>query len=154
MRAKLRKRLQCAEETIQQLKKQASAAERTAAAVSIEDRVCILRRVRSQVDSRFHPGEIPDPFPQLEGDAYLLAFWPWYLANGVEHWPAWAQGITERTCYSVSPERQVRCLRELWAHVGVPDPFPSLEGQRYLCAWRRARPEERPGRSPSRARRR
>jgi hypothetical protein len=30
-----------------------------------------------------------DPFPRLQGVAYLRAFWPWLLA-GSERWPAWA----------------------------------------------------------------
>jgi hypothetical protein len=30
-----------------------------------------------------------DPFPSLQGVAYLWAFWPWLLA-GAGRWPAWA----------------------------------------------------------------
>jgi hypothetical protein len=30
-----------------------------------------------------------DPFPNLQGEDYLLAFWPWLLANA-EIWPGWA----------------------------------------------------------------
>lgn len=41
---------------------------------------------------------------------------------------------------------------EAWWGDGVPDPFPTLAGQRYLGAWRGARPEEKLGRAPFRAR--
>lgn len=30
-----------------------------------------------------------DPFPDREGEDYLLAFWPWLLANAAR-WPRWA----------------------------------------------------------------
>jgi hypothetical protein len=38
---------------------------------------------------------IRDPFPELEGEAYLEQFVDWFLANG-EGWPTWAQDTAFR----------------------------------------------------------
>jgi len=44
----------------------------------------LLRQVAGQADS------VPsDPFPDLEGEDYLLAFWPWMLGNAAR-FPRWA----------------------------------------------------------------
>src|SRR5713101_8251168 len=78
---------------------------------------------------------------------------PWYLAHGPGRWPPWAQDLAERTCSSLSPERRIRCLREFYVHIGVADPLPKLEGQRYLDASRHLRAGARAGISRSRTRR-
>jgi hypothetical protein len=44
----------------------------------------LLARVGGQGD-----GILADPFPFLEGEDYLLAFWPWLLANA-SRFPRWA----------------------------------------------------------------
>lgn len=36
-----------------------------------------------------------DPFPDLEGEAYLLALWPWFLAHAGA-WPLWAQAYARQ----------------------------------------------------------
>ena len=38
---------------------------------------------------------VKDPYPGLEGEAYLLAFWPWLLANGAP-WPRWARAYAQQ----------------------------------------------------------
>jgi hypothetical protein len=38
-----------------------------------------------------------DPYPELEGEDYLLAFWPWLLAHG-ERWPLWARAYAHQIC--------------------------------------------------------
>jgi hypothetical protein len=108
--------------------------------VSAAERVRILRTVRTHVGARM--GErIEDPFPELDGEEYMVAFWRWYLRNGWRSWPQWAQDPTERVICSTSVEMRVRCMRGLYAHFSVSDPFPRLQGQAYLDASRRLRTE-------------
>jgi hypothetical protein len=38
-----------------------------------------------------------DPYPDLEGEDYLLALWPWLLAHG-ERWPLWARAYARQIC--------------------------------------------------------
>ncbi len=40
-------------------------------------------------------GAPSDPFPEREGEAYVLAFWPWFLAHA-EAWPPWAQAYARQ----------------------------------------------------------
>jgi hypothetical protein len=42
-------------------------------------------------------GMCSDPYPDLEGEDYLLAFWPWLLAHG-ERWPPWARAYAHQIC--------------------------------------------------------
>ena len=38
---------------------------------------------------------IVDPFPTLDAEAFVLAFWPWLLAHGAP-WPPWGQAAALR----------------------------------------------------------
>ena len=42
-------------------------------------------------------GICSDPYPDLEGEDYLLAFWPWLLAHG-ERWPPWGRAYAHQIC--------------------------------------------------------
>ena len=46
----------------------------------------VQRRLRQPID---------DPFPALDAEAFVLAFWPWLLAHGAP-WPPWGQAAALR----------------------------------------------------------
>jgi hypothetical protein len=48
---------------------------------------------------------IRDPFPELEGDAYLEQFGDWFLANA-EGWPTWAQDTAFRIGHVIEAMRR------------------------------------------------
>jgi hypothetical protein len=73
----LRQRFRRAEALLHQREAARHAASREAAG-----QVAALRALLAQL------GEA-DPFPGLDGPAYLWAFWPWLLADA-GRWPGWA----------------------------------------------------------------
>ena len=129
---KLTARLRRNEKALLEHAEQERAAHGQAVAIPDAQRVRILRAVREDLPVQ----SIPDPFPQHDDEAYLEAYWPWFLQHGLNRWPAWAEDTTVRVCCSGSVDERVRCLRELYAHLGVADPFPQLRGQQFLNALR------------------
>ena len=132
---KLGNRLRRVEQAIRQQEEQRNAAH-SVCNRSDDERVRIVRAVRERVGRLL--GAIQDPFPELAGEAYLKAYWPWYLTNG-QGWPAWADDFTVRNVSSGSAEMRVYCMRGVLAHFNVSDPFPKLQGQQYLRAVGRLR---------------
>ena len=60
------------------------------AAESVQALRAILGRVHGCLRRPPH-----DPFPTLNGEGWLLAFWPWLLAHGGP-WPPWGQAAALR----------------------------------------------------------
>lgn len=137
---RLGNRLRRVEKAIRQLPGREHIDPNSGIVLSAAQRVRILRRVRAHVAARISE-RIEDPFPELDGEEYMVVYWPWFLANGCGRWPKWAEDPTVRVICSRSAEARVRCLRDFYAHFKVSDPFPRLEGQAYLDASRRLRGE-------------
>src|SRR6516225_4989492 len=94
-----------------------------------EERVEGLRRVL-EIGTRQD-----DPFPGLEGHAYLERFWDWWFdpatCEATKHYPEWVIGPLSRIC-GAPDDRRVGLMRGILAQHGVPDPFPDLKGAEYL----------------------
>jgi hypothetical protein len=51
--------------------------------------VCVKAMRALLAQAAVPPGSVTDPFPAREGEDYLMAFWPWLLANA-GRFPRWA----------------------------------------------------------------
>ena len=79
----------------------------------------VQRRLRQPID---------DPFPALDAEAFVLAFWPWLLAHGAP-WPPWGQAAALRIAGSylraaglVADLRLTPKGERAWALLPVPAP--------------------------------
>ena len=96
------------------------------AAESIQALRAILGRVHGCLRRPPH-----DPFPTLDGERWLLAFWPWLLAHGGP-WPPWGQaaalriaGAYLRDAGLVAADLRLTPRGErAWALLPAPAPLP------------------------------
>ena len=78
----------------------------------------VQRRLRQPID---------DPFPALDAEAFVLAFWPWLLEHGAP-WPPWGQAAALRIAGSclraaglIAADGQfTRRGRQAWALLSGP----------------------------------